>query len=333
MFVRDSFDLVALGTPVIDVYAAADEEMIRQLALVKSSTNFVDFYQLEQMKQSLCDRIFLSAPGDNARNVCEVFAKLDSLIGNSFRVAYIGSLAQDDNGKTFKRSLDENKIADFTVTLEGATGEIISLITPDSERTFVAYLGVGEDIQEVSALRSVSFFCTTITLLSSGTVSKVATSLMEDYLDYGSRLILSLESPSLIVKNKSKVLKMCESASILFGNEQEFMSLGFKTKDYGSISELCDTVYIKRGSKGSVLIKDKRVFEIPPFRVEKTIDSTGCGDNFIGTVIWSLLKGLTHIEAAIWGNYVGALTTSVMGTSLDPAAMSCIPYRSFTKRY
>lgn len=69
------------------------------------------------------------------------------------------------------------------------------------------------------------------------------------------------------------------------------------------------------GSKGSVVLDDKadeRVARIEPVRVE-AVDTTGCGDSFMGTVLAALSSGWTLTSAARAASYVSAYAATGRG--------------------
>jgi len=154
-------DLFALGTPVIDKFAKASFAELARLGLEKGATNYMDAERFSAIERLLGDKITCSYPGDNARNVCEGFAALGGFCG------FQGAVGDDRAGAEFAANLAECGIASFLQVREGSTGKMIVLVTPDSDRTFCAELGVSAECDAFESLalsQSRMFFATTITL-------------------------------------------------------------------------------------------------------------------------------------------------------------------------
>lgn len=77
---------------------------------------------------------------------------------------------------------------------------------------------------------------------------------------------------------------------------------------------------ITLGEKGVFVMTSDRKEMIPSIRVN-AIDTTGAGDAFNGGFVTALAEGRNVFEAARFGNVVGALSVTKIGTA--PA----MPYR------
>ncbi|MFA5108916.1 MAG: PfkB family carbohydrate kinase, partial [Candidatus Micrarchaeia archaeon] len=158
----DGTKLLALGTPVMDIFYEADYAFLKKHNLEAGCTNHLTDEQVAQIEKELAP--IHEAAGDNARNVCESYAK-----SGGRECAYMGNVAKDETAKKIRSNLKKNKIGDLTANVSGKTGRIMCIITPDKQRTFAVYLGVGEKKVNISSLEMAKmFFCTSITLFHPG---------------------------------------------------------------------------------------------------------------------------------------------------------------------
>ena len=66
------------------------------------------------------------------------------------------------------------------------------------------------------------------------------------------------------------------------------------------------------GASGSVVIENGRWHRVSAAQV-KAVDTTGCGDSFMGTVLAGLAAGYTLLQSAQIGSYVSAYAAAKIG--------------------
>ena len=77
--------------------------------------------------------------------------------------------------------------------------------------------------------------------------------------------------------------------------------------DYGF-----DRAIVTLGASGSVVIENGRWHRVSAAQV-KAVDTTGCGDSFMGTVLAGLAAGYTLLQSAQIGSYVSAYAATKIG--------------------
>ncbi len=328
-------DLFAIGTPLIDRFAQADDSFLLAHHLARGSSNYLDDAGLIEVERALRGRIRAEYPGDNARNVCEGFLTLakenatavlgkgkrtdaaaPKIFAASFRVGYCGKIARDAPGRLFERNLEKIGARSFLQYGQtGQTGRITCLISPDKERTFAVYLGASSDAADISGLPSARFvFCTSITLMTSGAIRQSALDYVRRAKKEGSKIALSLESPAMLGADRQKALGICRLADILFLNEDEAGAIGFSQDDVASLAPL---VFLKKGKNGSLVFKGSRMLlSMPAQQVKKVADTTGAGDAYAAGALWALSNGRDEKEAALAGSRLAARIIQRVGNEL-----------------
>lgn len=306
-----AYDLLAVGTPVIDVFAKVDDEFLAAKKLVKNSTNFLPREKLDALELELGKRVFLRYPGDNARNVCETLARL----GGS--AAYGGRIAGDSEGSMFESSLSKYGVQSAIEKKGRRTGKILCLITGEAERTFAADLSDSEEfaMDKLFGYEGTKFvYATTITLLSRSKIGTAAHKLFIRARARRMKTILALESPKMIHDNKAAVKELMREADIVFMNEEEREALGVS---HSFLSHLGSTIFLKNGAHGSMVYEHgKTPVHISAVNVKKSVDTTGAGDAYAAGVIYGLSSGMSCEEAAKIGSKTGAATVTLFGSSL-----------------
>jgi ribokinase len=72
-------------------------------------------------------------------------------------------------------------------------------------------------------------------------------------------------------------------------------------------------VIVTLGANGAILVTREGYHHVPPFQV-KSVDTTGAGDAFIGSLAYNLASGMAEIEAISRANLYAALSTTGSGT-------------------
>ncbi len=100
---------------------------------------------------------------------------------------------------------------------------------------------------------------------------------------------------------------------------KDFSALELERKEIRAFADHClalgvKCVYVTLDSRGCLTYFKKKGVTIeelvPSIKVEKVIDTTGCGDSFAGGLAYGLVQNKTdYVSAALYGNAFGALRT------------------------
>jgi sugar/nucleoside kinase (ribokinase family) len=307
-------DLLAIGTPVIDLFAKASESGVKKLGLVKGATNFFQARKLSAIEQQLGKKITYRYPGDNARNVCEGVAALGGFCG------FAGAVGDDSAGAAFAANLQECGVGNFLQERHGATGKILALVTPDKQRTFCADLGVSVrycGLERIAVRNSRMLYVSSITLCGKHSASRAARAYMEAYRKAGKKIAISVESPPMVEKNRAYLLSLVKKyADVLFLNDDEATALLGQGAQYRLfLLKPKIPVYLKRGAKGSALYLQHRRHFIRPLDA-KVLDTTGAGDAYCAGVIYGLARGYTPLSSAKIGCYLATKVVEKFGAGI-----------------
>ena len=309
-------ELFALGTPVMDGFASVAADFLASHKLALGSSNFMDNARLAVLEKAVGPHIRSWDPGDNGRNVCESFARLQKNEKQKYiDVAYAGSLGNDEVGTRFLDALRMHGIQPLMQYVNGSSGRILALITPDGQRTFAVSLGVSEQYKMPAELpKAKYFFITSITGLTPGPISHVAWMMVDQMRRSGSKIAIAFESPAMLEKSMARALELASKADVLFLNEEEMKAVGL---DEAALAKLAPLVYLKKGATGSIVFSGgSKLADVPAHPAKKVVDTTGAGDNFAAGVLWGLAHGKDAAEAARIGAKLGAAAVSKFGASL-----------------
>ena len=109
-------------------------------------------------------------------------------------------------------------------------------------------------------------------------------------------------------------ISVCD-IDVLFMNETEAEHYGRKESAEEAAREFARTAgmaVIKMGKKGSIAVKDGRLYQAAPYIVE-AVDTTGAGDSFNAGFVYGFLRGKSMEECLKCGNGCGALSVTALG--------------------
>jgi sugar/nucleoside kinase (ribokinase family) len=104
--------------------------------------------------------------------------------------------------------------------------------------------------------------------------------------------------------------------NVFLPNEKEIKFLTGK-KDLAEaidyIKKYTDTLVIKRGNQGSIVVHKGKLFDLPPYLNENVVDAIGAGDSFNAGYIYKYIQGDSISECQKFANLTGAVSTTASG--------------------
>ncbi|HEY3843549.1 MAG TPA: adenosine kinase [Acidimicrobiales bacterium] len=314
-----SLDLVAIGSPLLDVLDLATDELLDQVGLAKGSMTLIDLATANAVQGVMRAPRFVS--GGSVANTAAGLAELGG------RAAFIGAVADDEIGNLYVENLRLAGVEfepSYGAAGEGealGTGRCMVLITDDAERTMGTYLGAASGLTPAGVPASV--------------VERAAIVLLEGYLwdvpaakealrhaaatAHGAEgsVALSLSDPFCVGRHQREFLELLlDDIDILIGNEEEITML-FGARSYdGAIEAAEETgllVVMTRGGQGAAVLTATGTETVPAAPVEKVVDTTGAGDLFASGLLYGLTHGMDPVESTRLGGLCAAEVISHTG--------------------
>ena len=302
-------DVVAIGSPLLDVIELASDEQLAQVGLEKGSMTLIDLATARAVQDLMSVPRFVS--GGSVANTTAGIAVLGGSAG------FLGAVADDEVGRTYAENLRAAGVEFEPHLSESAagdglgTGRCMVLITDDADRTMGTYLGAASTLTPKG--------------VPTAFVARASIVLLEGYLwdvpaakeamrhaaatahaAEGS-VALSLSDPFCVGRHQREFLDLLiDDVDILLGNEEEVTML-FGVSSYRDALEAAEEtgllVVVTRGAQGATVLTARGPEEVPPAVVAQVVDTTGAGDLFAA----GLLFGLTHGMGPVESTRLGAL--------------------------
>ena len=310
---QKSYDILAVGNAIIDVFSQCDDDFLQQHAIEKGGMNLVD----AAASQSLLAAISAVAPpqlisGGSAANTAVGLAALGG------KAAFVGRVHDDELGAAFCRDINAAGVTFAATPAENGapTASSIILVTPDAARSMNTFLGASiefqpEDINLAAAADAAVIYLEGY-LFDAPAGPAIFAQAAQMAAQHQARIALSLSDPWCVDRHRADLRHyVTDHVDILFANEDEAISL-VETDHPTSVQMLrgfVDEVVITRGPLGAVICHAGQQIVVDAMPQGPVIDTTGAGDLFAA----GYLFGRTHgYDAQMSGQIASLLAGEVI---------------------
>ena len=306
--------ILGIGNAIVDVICKVEDKFITQNNLTKSTMKLVDEAELKKLLSSL--KIEETVSGGSVANSIVGLSQLGNKVG------FIGKVSDDDLGNKYEEGLKKENVKYFYSKKKESmpTGTCLILVTPDSERTMVTFLGTAGKINENdidgSAVKNCEILFLEGYLWDEGEPKKA----FEKAINYSNKVAMSLSDLFCVERHKPHFLELVKNKlDITFANEQEIMSL-INVKKFDDVinfaREINKLIVITRGNKGAIAINKNEIVECVAKKNLKIKDLTGAGDLFAGGFLHGLINNKTTKESLETGTEMSSKVIQIIGARL-----------------
>ena len=307
--------ILGIGNAIVDVICKIEENFLKKNSLIKSTMKLVDENEFKKLLSNL--KIEETIAGGSVANSIVGLAQLKN------RVGFIGKVSDDELGAKYEDGLKKESVEYFYSKKkeETPTGSCLILITPDSERTMVTFLGTAGKIAEndidINAVKKSEILFLEGYLWDEGEPRKA----FEKAINNANKVAMSLSDLFCVERHKVHFLNLVkQKLDITFANEQEIISLTGAKKIEEVIQfskKIKKLVVITRGEKGAIAIDNEEVFECSAEKNITIKDLTGAGDLFASGFLDNYLKGKTINESLEQGTKMSSKIIQTIGARLN----------------
>ena len=307
--------ILGIGNAIVDVICKVEDKFITQNNLTKSTMKLVDEAEFKKLLSTV--KIEDTVSGGSVANSIVGLAQLGNQVG------FIGKVNDDDLGKKYEEGLKKENVQFFYSKKKEITptGTCLILITPDSERTMVTFLGTAGKINENdidnNAVKNSEILFLEGYLWDEGEPKKA----FEKAINNSNKVAMSLSDLFCVERHKTHFLELVKNKlDITFANEQEFMSL-IDVKKFDEVINFAKNVgkliIITRGDKGAVAINKDEVVECLAKKNLQIKDLTGAGDLFAGGFLHGLINNKSNKESLELGAEMSSRIIQIIGARLN----------------
>jgi len=307
--------ILGIGNAIVDVICKVDDNFITQNNLTKSTMKLVDETEFKKLLSTL--KIEETVSGGSVANSIVGLSQLRNKVG------FIGKVSDDELGNKYVEGLKKENVKYFYSKKKEVipTGTCLILITPDSERTMITFLGIAGKINEndidTNAVKNSEILFLEGYLWDEGEPKKA----FEKAIKNSNKVAMSLSDLFCVERHKPHFLDLLKNKlDITFANEQEIMSL-IEVKKFEDVIDFAKKInrliIITRGDKGAVAIYNNEVTECSAKKNLKIRDLTGAGDLFAGGFLHGYINNKSIKESLETGTDMSSKVIQIIGARLN----------------
>ena len=306
--------IVGIGSALVDILAHETEDFLNRSGAVKGGMTLVDDTIIESVLSGLQTSPSV-VPGGSACNTMIGIARL----GGASR--FVGKRGAGTMGAFFETGLVENGVEPHLLYSPSRTGRVLSIITPDAQRSMLTYLGASSEIQP-EEIADACFDGAAVVhfegyLLFNPTLMLQSLSLAKKS---GARISLDLSSFTVVESNKILLDQIVdEFVDILIANEDEaraFTGQDDERRMIESLSMRAEIAVLKIGSRGSYISHHGKTQQVEPVGDGTAVDTTGAGDLWASGFLFGLVNGYSLEQCGKLASVCGYEVCQVVGAGI-----------------
>ena len=307
--------VLGIGNAIVDVICKVEDKFITQNNLTKSTMKLVDENEFKRLLSTL--KIEETVSGGSVANSIVGLSQLGNKAG------FIGKVSDDDLGNKYEEGLEKENVRFFYSKKKEIipTGTCLILITPDSERTMVTFLGTAGKINEndidANSVKNSEILFLEGYLWDEGEPKKA----FEKAINSSNKVAMSLSDLFCVERHKPHFFELVKNKlDITFANEQEILSLidAKKFDDVINFSKATKKlIVITRGEKGSIAINNNDIIECSAKKNLKIKDLTGAGDLFASGFLHGFINNKSTKESLEVGTEMSSKVIQIIGARLS----------------
>ena len=307
--------VLGIGNAIVDVICKVDDNFIKQNNLTKSTMKLVDEAEFKKLLSKV--KIEETVSGGSVANSIVGLSQLGNKVG------FIGKVSDDQLGNKYEEGLKKENVDFFYSKKKEVipTGTCLILITPDSERTMITFLGTAGKISEqdidTNAVKKSEILFLEGYLWDEGEPKKA----FDKAINNSNKVAMSLSDLFCVERHKPHFLELVKSKlDITFANEQEIISL-INAKNFEDVvdfaKDIDKLIVITRGEKGALAVNKKEIVECSAKDNLKIKDLTGAGDLFAGGFLHGLINNKSTKESLDIGTEMSSKVIQIIGARLN----------------
>ncbi len=307
--------VVGVGSALVDILTREDEAFLTQVGAVKGGMTYVEKAFIDQTvaRTTTPARI---VPGGSACNTVVGIGRLGG------QARFVGKCGNGPMGQLFVDDLQKQGVEAMLFRSDAPTGRVLSIITPDAQRSMFTYLGASAETRPTD--------------ITADCFQGAAVVHIEGYLLFnrdlliatlmaaraaGALISLDLASFNVVVEARDILPDLvARYVDILLANEDEAQAYTGIADPYQALPILARDValaVLKNGARGSLVAHAGKVLAITPKGDGgAVVDTTGAGDLYAAGFLYGLVNRMPLVRCGELGSICGYEVCQVIGANI-----------------
>jgi len=309
--------ITGIGSALVDLLIHESDSFLMELGKEKGGMTLVESQDIDAILEKTRHPPMV-VPGGAACNTIVGVGQL----GGSAR--FIGQRGDDAPGELYQDALEKCHVEPVFYTSATPTGRVLSVITPDAQRSMFTCLGASTELNP-EEITPALFKDTAIAVIEGYLLFNpdLMTACLESASKAGALIALDLASFEVVEATKPLLEKIVGAhVDILIANEDEARAYTGHSDEGMALDALAaqaPLAVLKKGARGSCLAHDGRIIEILPETGNPAIDTTGAGDLWAAGFLFGLAHGFSLEKSGRLASLLGYEVCQVVGAHIPQA--------------
>jgi len=306
--------IAGVGSALVDLLAKEDDAFIDALGGAKGGMKLVDSEFIEDAIKRMKQEPAMVSGG----SACNTVAGVGMLGGKAM---FVGMLGQDSLGEIFKHDLVKSNVEPVLFFSSSPTGKVLSVITPDAQRTMFTCLGASTELPASIMEKKIFEDCAIVVVEGYLLFNPdLITATLKAARDAGALVSLDLASFDVVEKSKALLEEIItDYVDILIANEDEARAYTGFTNEEKALQGLAENVKIaalKLGERGSMIASGNKIVRVAPMTGRPIVDTTGAGDLWAAGFLFGLVSGFPLEKCGNLASACGYEVCQIVGAKI-----------------
>ncbi|MGA3051195.1 MAG: adenosine kinase [Chitinispirillaceae bacterium] len=306
--------VAGVGSALVDICVQESESFIEGAGARKGGMTLVESARIATVLEATPAKPSI-VPGGSACNTMLGLGKLGAT------ARFIGKRGKDAWGALFEAGVRDHQVEPLLFTSSMPTGHVLSIITPDAQRSMLTYLGASAETEpseitpdlfrDMALVHLEGYLLFNRDLMMAALIAATSA---------GAKVSLDLASYTVIEASLSFLPRMIdEYVDIVMANEDEaraYTGYADEVKAIDVLAKHAAIAVIKLGSRGSLIASNGDRFHIDAITGDAAVDTTGAGDLWASGFLYGLLNGYPLEKCGEIGSLCGYEVCKGIGASI-----------------
>ncbi len=310
---QPTYDLIGIGSPVMDLLASVSDEHMVNVPGEKGGMVLVDPEEMKALVAQLATAPATSTGGSAANTTLNA-----NRLG--LKTTFLGKLGNDDHARNYRErfaavGVDPSRFKHG----DHANAQCLALVTPDTERTMRTCLGAAMTLSPDEI--SVEDFrgCRHAHIEGYLVFNRdLADAVLSAARAAGCTVSLDLASFEVVGASRDWLFSQFKTGlDVVFANEDEIKALYESDESYDILARRLAgegvVAAVKVGKDGAWIAEGDDLHRIEPVTISDAIDTNGAGDSWAAGFLSGYIHGHHHSISGKIGSHIGAETVRHIG--------------------
>jgi sugar/nucleoside kinase (ribokinase family) len=306
---------IGVGSALMDILLQESESFVTENSIIKGGMDLVGAEKAgELLAKSNNSPEY--APGGSA---CNTTIGLGRLSG---KAQFIGTCGDDDLGKQFSEALIANSVEPKLTTTSTPTGQVLSVITPDAERSMLTYLGAAAESNPADIKAELFEGADVIHIEGYLLFNEVLLrAVLNAAKEAGVLISLDLAAFTVVEAAGDLVKELVkEYVDIVLANEDEARAYTGESDEHKALEVLskdAELAVVKIGKRGSLISCNGEKTVIAPYGDGNALDTTGAGDLWASGFLYGVINSLSMAKSGELASICGFNVCQIAGAHMS----------------